>query len=1355
MHIVLFDEILEQHAVRSLARALTARGHRVTTTGPVWGGHRPPTREADIERIWSSVRELSDARPDAVLNVRAASLLPEMVGHLKAAGAVTLIWLPDDPVLYHVCYRRVVDAYDTLLHCGGEALLSFYERKHGRAGFNFPFWTDQQEHPFGFDPARAPLELVFLGNCWGDVRGNRYDLLSSLPFRMRIFGKVPHDPHGIRGGYLERTEQVAQALTTARCALNIPQFFRDYRETEYDFPELADLGHFQFPSRVIQYAAVGLPILSLEPRGVPETFPELVPFKDRDELIQNAEALLGDEERLPAVAEATHARFRRSFSALARAVFLEELIRDPRRWQARSISERATDFAAVLGQDAVAEPRATAACARPTRCVSPSFKQLPSIEEQREALRGAVIESPRKWRILHIGTYVNGDTGIIAALKRALSNLGHTVLHVDINRHRHILENPPDVISGYGPVFVRLSALTRLIDRFDPQVIICNAAGLCFSPVDSEAIKQRGILLVGVTLSDPDVQSSMIDHVGAFDYHTTNSVLALQRYEQAGLRNTSLLPFGIDRSYVLAEVDLDPRLCADVICLGHATNRPERQALMSRLAQEFKVRVYGLGWELPGAKVVNGLEMLQASRAGRVHINFAKTYAGYTNVKCGVFETVGSGAVLCSNVFDEMERYFNYGSEIIGFDSDENLVEQLREILADTNQLEALRRRAFRRLTREHLYEHRWLALFERIERDVFEQPVVASPARARGLQQTLSETNPRRKKVIISGFYGARNTGDELILRAVTEGVCRALGDVQFFVASERPDAVERLHAHQAFRRGKISAVDPEVATASAVVLGGGGLWQDYNFVRAGGVKSALDGTAISLGGFAKLPLLARMYGRPFHVFGMGVGPLSHRHAKQFLRFLGEQAQSIVVRDRDSQQALEAIPDWTKPVEYVPDAVYGLELGEPRIPEIFEQFESGCRILAVNLRRWRGADECRLYENIARALEQVARRHDCALVGVPMQGGGSQDEFVLKRVFAMIRGPRPAVVLDWTEEFEELYGALRASHGLLAMRLHACLLGHRLGIPTVGIEYDPKVRLHFRDLGVEHLVLPPDASIPEFVEPLEGLLAMGGQLADGVRERVAELESAARAGLRQLAQRLAQAPLICEAPPIRAEGESGAAGSQDRPKSQRDAEFDQPFVNLRKAVVRSGSLLDPQAEVPIVFRRESARAWFHLEQSDPRRGDFAALSLPIQHEVGEGHTALLYIRSPYMRPRNAGNLAYQVLLNGNIVLEEDIADWDETNAVRILWQADRAESDLQVRVVAKRDTKPWTWGKAGRILISGVTERKCEYAGPVKVYATSPFSLTSDAHPAPGFAFAPAQSETASADAAGIGEAG
>jgi len=731
---------------------------------------------------------------------------------------------------------------------------------------------------------------------------------------------------------------------------------------------------------------------------------------------------------------------------------------------------------------------------------------------------------------LHLGAFANGETDVVASLRRALVNLGHTVLHLDTRRTKENLakgligydEGRP---GGFGPYFVNLSKLERVLDLFQPQIIVCDAGGLGWRPEDAAELKRRGYLLLGVTLSDPDVFPSVSGFAANFDYHTTNSRHAAAMYEDAGIRNTLYFPFGIDRDYVLSEVPPAPELEADVICLGHAKNRPERNTLMKELARDFSVRVYGTGWELDGAEVVRGERQIQASRAGRVHVNFAGTRANYINVKCGVFETIGCGAVLCTARFPEMETFFEYGTEIIGFAGHHDLAPQLRRLFSESVELEEIRRRAFARLVKSHLYEHRWLEVLERIRGDVARGGGYVGAERAARLRETLREREPERS-VVISGFYGGRNTGDELLLKAITEAVQTVQPDVRFVVASVSPKRVTELHGLPAFLRTDLNRADEIAEGASATVLGGGGLWHDLSFDRAGGLAGLFAAPRMSVTGMGVLPLLASIRRRPFHVVGMGAGPLQDEDARQFVRWLGEQAESLSVRDAPSRHLLESIEGWRKEIQRIPDPVFALDL-EARVPPAIREIATDWPLLAVNVRPWRPAVDGGLFPRLAMSLGHLAQRHGLGLVGFPMQGGDKVDRQSLEEVFASVETNGPKIILDWTTDWPELYGTLSASQAVLSMRLHGCLLAHRVGTPAVGLSYDPKVAGHFAELGISRLSTPIDASSDSICDTVEDALSLGGQLEPETHTRIRTLEVEAQAALADLARRIATAPRV------------------------------------------------------------------------------------------------------------------------------------------------------------------------------------------------------------------------------------
>lgn len=360
MRVVLYDGIQETHVAASLQRALLSAGHEVYSTGRFGSGYlfRDPGELRPV--VGPHLDRIADFRPDLVLVFRPASAPYPVLQALRGTGAVLAAWLSDDPVLFEHSYGPVVELYDLVLHCGNEEVLRFYERRFGRpTGVNFPFWTDHVAFPAVYGQLEPETTVLFLGNVTGPVRRARYDQLAAMGHPVTIYGRVGPDPAGLGGGFLDSEAEVADAARRAQVALNIPQFFRDHRGQPTWFPGLDELGYFDLPSRVIQYAAMGLPTVSVVP-GAPHSpaYPEL----EVRGSIQEADRWVGEvlaSGRLPELSSRTLDRFDRSFSAGARVLALESLMRDDA-WRSLDAADRTVWFLQFDGRpDAgpVAAPR--------------------------------------------------------------------------------------------------------------------------------------------------------------------------------------------------------------------------------------------------------------------------------------------------------------------------------------------------------------------------------------------------------------------------------------------------------------------------------------------------------------------------------------------------------------------------------------------------------------------------------------------------------------------------------------------------------------------------------------------------------------------------------------------------------------------------------------------------------------------------------------------------------------------------------------------------------------------------------------------------------------------------------------
>lgn len=881
----------------------------------------------------------------------------------------------------------------------------------------------------------------------------------------------------------------------------------------------------------------------------------------------------------------------------------------------------------------------------------------PAIELLRNDLAGKVIDQGIHWRILFIGRSVNGTTDIVPCLSRSLRNLGHHVLDIDLRKHAELIDDPAWIFSGHGPVFIKTQPLEQMIRRFAPQMIICCAGGLTFRPLDAEALKQQGIVLIGLTLSDPDVFSTVHPHVGVFDFHTTNALSALSMYREKGIYNTLYFPFGIDRGFVTQQVSQANELAADVICMGHATKRPERNAFMKKMAEQFDVRTYGSGWEIPGSEVVAGERMVKAMRMGKVHVNFPLTHAGHINIKCGVFESIGSGALLCTRRFREMEAFFNYDDEIIGYENEEDLSCQLRAVLDAPERYQQITEKAFRRLINEHLYEHRWMSFFEKIYTVTKDTAPWMSEDRIGAVRTTLSRSYPRARKVIVSGFYGARNCGDELILASIREGLEKSDHGVQVWVAAENPRNVESDHGLQAFARKKHHESLHSLRTASAVIVGGGGLWHDYTFERSGGLMGMFQGATISIAGFSILPLLGRMFDLSFFAVGLGVGPLENRDAGRMVKFVASQAELLYVRDNVSADILKKLNVTESSIIVAPDVAYALTLPALEIPREVEDLSArGYTLIGLNLRPWAGMVEEKVVSAISRALREIAKQRRIAIIGIPMQAGDHVDIAVLNRVAALCSPDVPMVTLSAPLTLEQLTGALSCVDALMSMRLHACLMAHRLRKPAVGLAYDPKVSSHFAELGRSELCIPLTADHEPYVTALTQALKEQGSVPRQCADNITALERKSRSTLARIAECIAAQPApgvvyeipgILDGPLHEVVSVPSGTGGAGRKALEMSAHFEDITIAVKEMaspVWKYGALYAAPHELQISLPTEK-----------PLKGQETALSGMLVLSSKEGMEVTFTLESKYMRHDLLGRLFWEVRV-GQYVIAEDLA---------------------------------------------------------------------------------------------------
>lgn len=145
---------------------------------------------------------------------------------------------------------------------------------------------------------------------------------------------------------------------------------------------------------------------------------------------------------------------------------------------------------------------------------------------------------------------------------------------------------------------------------------------------------------------------------------------------------------------------------------------------------------------------------------------------------------------------------------------------------------------------------------------------------------------------VLINGYYGFDNLGDEAVLSSIVTSLREANSDASICVLSAAPEKTSRQLGVYSVRRDDPAAVLRAMLHSAAYISGGGSLLQDTTSRR-------------SLYYYSALMLLGKLITGKLIVFANGIGELHHRHmAASALR----SADYISVRDPSSLKLIEAM---------------------------------------------------------------------------------------------------------------------------------------------------------------------------------------------------------------------------------------------------------------------------------------------------------------------------------------------------------------------------------------------------------------------------------------------------------------
>ncbi|MEZ0375248.1 MAG: polysaccharide pyruvyl transferase CsaB [Candidatus Sericytochromatia bacterium] len=308
-------------------------------------------------------------------------------------------------------------------------------------------------------------------------------------------------------------------------------------------------------------------------------------------------------------------------------------------------------------------------------------------------------------------------------------------------------------------------------------------------------------------------------------------------------------------------------------------------------------------------------------------------------------------------------------------------------------------------------------------------------------------------KRILVSGYYGFHNAGDEAILAAICQ--LFAAYPIELTVLTATADHQLPGCNFQPLARMNMPAIVAAMRNSDLFLSGGGGLFQDVT-------------------GFGSVPYyggllwLARRLKLRSMIFGQGLGPLRLSPSRWLLKQILRGVNAISVRDPESLGMLQDMGLPPARLHQCADPVLTLQPAHySQVAQLLqaEGVDLDRPLIGVSIRPWSTWFEKQL-KAFCSVLAQFAARVNAQIVLIPFQP--EQDTWMCHEAAYSLR-TRPAayvpqvLVLEGSYSPTQMQGIIGRMDLIVGMRLHALIMAASQHVPAVGLVYDPKVR-HFAE---------------------------------------------------------------------------------------------------------------------------------------------------------------------------------------------------------------------------------------------------------------------------------------------------
>lgn len=308
------------------------------------------------------------------------------------------------------------------------------------------------------------------------------------------------------------------------------------------------------------------------------------------------------------------------------------------------------------------------------------------------------------------------------------------------------------------------------------------------------------------------------------------------------------------------------------------------------------------------------------------------------------------------------------------------------------------------------------------------------------------------KNKILVSGYYGYNNIGDEAILRGLVDGIATE-GNAQITVLSKNPDWTKKKYNVLSVNRSNLFDIIKAIRECDMVVSGGGSLMQDVT-----SKKSILY--------YLGILFLGKIFGKKTFIYSQGIGPIHLKRNRVIAKWILEKVDFINVRDNQSKREIRELGIKQDPL-VTTDTVFGIKKPSPEAgKELLNKLgvDSKKKNICFTIIDWKDYGR-RTVTEIVKSIIDIKSEVDANIILVPFFY--HQDLKIEKKIQSILKDLQceDVYLVDEYLHVNEYLSLVSNMDMMVSMRLHGLIFATLMGAYPIGISYDPKIDGFMKEL--------------------------------------------------------------------------------------------------------------------------------------------------------------------------------------------------------------------------------------------------------------------------------------------------